>query len=100
MFLLGNLLAAFANVLDIVLTILYWLLLVRALISWVNPDPHNPIVQFLHKTTEPILTPIRRLLPIDFKIGFDISPIIAFLLIIFLRLFLVRSLMQISFRLQ
>lgn len=55
MFILSNLLVAVAHILDIALTILYWLILIRALISWVNPDPYNPIAQFLYKTTEPIL---------------------------------------------
>lgn len=58
--------------------ILVLLIVVRALISWVNPDPYNTIVQFLYKTTEPILMPIRRLLP---AMPVDISPIIAFVLI-------------------
>jgi YggT family protein len=80
--------------------VLYWLILVRALISWVNPDPYNPIVRFLYKTTEPILYPIRRMLPLDAGIGLDISPIIAFLILIFLRSFLVKTLLDISFRLR
>ena len=79
---------------------LYWLILIRALISWINPDPYNPIVQFLYKTTEPILYPIRKLLPLDFRFGIDISPIIAFLAILFLRWFLVQSLIDLSLRLR
>jgi len=100
MFALSNLLIAVANVLDILLTILYWLILIRALISWVNPDPYNPIVQFLNNVTEPILDPIRKLLPLGFRFGIDISPIIAFLLIIFLKSFLVRTLLDLSLRLR
>ena len=100
MFVLSNFLVALANVLDILLTILYWLILIRALISWVNPDQSNPIVQFLYKTTEPILYPIRKLLPLDFRFGIDISPIIAFLAIMFLRSFLVRTLMDWAIRLR
>mgnify|MGYP001492306816 CR=1 FL=1 len=100
MFALSNLLVAVANVLDILLTILYWLILIRALISWVNPDPYNPIVQFLNNVTEPILYPIRKLLPLGFRFGIDISPIIAFLVIIFLRSFLVRTLLDLSLRLR
>ena len=94
MFILYNFLIAFSHVLDIGLTILYWLLLIRALISWVNPDPLNPIVQFLYKTTEPILEPIRRFLPFNFKFGMDISPLIAFLIIIFLKSFLVKTIID------
>ena len=100
MFVFSNFLVAVANVLDILLTILYWLILIRALISWVNPDQSNPIVQFLYKTTEPILYPIRKLLPLDFRFGIDISPIIAFLAIMFLRSFLVRTLMDWAIRLR
>ncbi|MBU1871916.1 MAG: YggT family protein [Candidatus Omnitrophica bacterium] len=100
MFILSNFLLAFARVLEIILTIMYWLILIRALISWVNPDPHNPVVQFLYKTTEPILCPIRKLLPMDFRFGVDISPIIAFLAIWFLRSFLVKTLIDISLRLR
>lgn len=99
MFVLSNFLIAAARVLDILLTILYWLILIRALISWVNPDPHNPIVQFLYKTTEPILYPIRRFLPLGFRFGIDISPIIAFLAIMFLKSFLVRTLIYLALKL-
>jgi YggT family protein len=100
MFILSNLLSALAGILDVVLTILYWLILIRALISWVNPDPYNPIVQFLYKVTEPILYPIRKMLPLNFRFGIDISPIIAFLAIIFLKSFLVKTLVDLSLRLR
>jgi len=98
-FIMGNLLFAVAKIINIVLTILYWLIIVRALISWVNPDPYNPIVQFLHKATDPVLEPIRRIIPFHYKTGIDISPIIAFLLIIFIQNFLVRTLIGIAVRL-
>ncbi len=100
MFVFSNLFAALATLLNVILTVLYWLILIRVLISWVNPDPYNPIVQFLYKTTEPILYPIRRVLPFKIGIGIDISPIIAFLILIFLRSFLVKTLLDISFRLR
>ena len=100
MFVLSNLLAALASLLSIILTILYWLILIRALISWVNPDPYNQVVQFLFKTTEPILSPIRKMIPLQMGIGFDISPIVAFLAIIFLRSFLIKTLLDISFKLR
>lgn len=100
MFILSNLLTAIAHVLDIGLSILYWLILIRALISWVNPDPFNPIVQFLHKVTEPILEPIRRLLPAGLRFGIDISPLIAFLAIVFIKSFLVRTIVDLALRLR
>ena len=100
MFVISNFLMAFAQIINILLTITYWLIIIRALISWVNPDPYNPIVQFLYKTTEPILSPIRKILPVSFRFGIDISPIIAFLIIIFLQSFLVRTLTDLAVRLR
>jgi YggT family protein len=100
MFILSNFLVALAHILDILLTICYWLILVRAIISWVNPDPYNPIVQFLFKATEPILSPIRRILPAGLRWGIDVSPIIAFLAIIFLKSFLVKTVFDLALRLR
>lgn len=100
MFVLANFLSAIASIIDFLLTALYWLILVRALLSWVNPDPFNPIVQFLNKVTEPILAPIRKVLPPAFRFGIDISPIVAFLGIMFLRSFLVRTILDIAARLR
>ncbi|MBF0489736.1 MAG: YggT family protein [Candidatus Omnitrophica bacterium] len=96
MFVLSNFISAFAYMVDIALTILYWCILVRALISWVSPDPFNPIVQFLNRITEPLLEPIRRLMPPNLPV--DLSPIIAFFVIIFLKQFLVKSLFDLAAR--
>ena len=93
-------LSALAQVLNMAFSILYWLIIIRALISWVNPDPYNPIVQFLHSVTEPILYPIRKFLPFTFRLGIDLSPIIAIFILIFLQSFLVRTIMDLSFRLR
>lgn len=95
MFIAGNLFIALGRIADIFLTMAYWLILVRAVISWVSPDPYNPIVQFLYRVTEPILDPIRRLMP---RMTVDISPIIAFVAIIFLRAFLVQTLLDLGMR--
>lgn len=90
MILLGNLLAGLAVVVDMVLNMAMWMLIISALLSWVNPDPFNPIVRFLHAVTHPILKPIRRFVPpLGGKI--DLSPIIAIILIVFLQTFLVGS---------
>lgn len=94
MFILANFLFALARLLDVALTIFYWLILIKAIISWVNPDPYNAIVQFLHKVTEPVLEPIRKMLPASLKFGIDISPIVAFLAIIFLKSFLVKTIID------
>jgi YggT family protein len=97
MFVFGNLIIAIARVLDILLLLYTWIIFVRAIISWVNPDPWNPIVQFLHRVTEPVLQPIRRLMPFG---PMDFSPIIVFVIIIFLRSFLVVTLMDIGNRMK
>lgn len=99
MFIFGNLLLSIARLLDIIITLLYWLIIIRALVSWVNPDPFNPIVQFLQKTTDPILTPIKRALRMQFW-AVDISPIIAVLCLIFIQSFLVRTLTDLALRLR
>jgi YggT family protein len=98
MFILANFLNALAKVIDYGLTIYMWVIIIRALISWVNPDPYNPIVQFLYRITEPVLTLVRRLIPKRFiyKIGIDISPIIVLMIIFFLQNFLVISLLQLA----
>lgn len=87
-----------AKLADMIFTLVYWLIIIRALLSWVNPDPFNPIVQFLYKTTEPILGTIRRILPFTCAGGFDFSPIVAFLIIMFLKNFVVGTLVDLSYR--
>lgn len=96
MFVAGNMLEGLAHVLDWVLTLYMYVIIARALISWVNPDPFNPIVQFLERATEPVLAPIRRWL--GWRMGIDLSPIIAILIIIFLQYAIVRSLFDLSSR--
>jgi len=74
-----------------------WLIIIRALLSWVNPDPYNPIVRFLIKVTEPVLYFVRRKLPVYLG-GMDFSPVVVLLAIYFLRIFLVKSLMEMALR--
>jgi len=93
MFVIGNLLAAVAKVLDIALTVFMWIIIARAILSWVSPDPYNPIVRFIHNVTEPVLYQIRRKIPLSFG-GFDFSPIIVILAVIFLQQFVVQSLYE------
>ena len=95
MFVLSNFIVALAKVIDIVLTIYMWIIVFRALISWVNPDPYNQIVVFLYRFTEPVLRPIRRKLPVS-NIGIDFSPLIVILAIIFLQYFLVETMIQMA----
>ena len=98
MFVLGNFIIAVAQIIGAISTILTWIIIIRALISWVNPDPYNSIVQFLYRVTEPILMPIRRILPA--MGGFDLSPIVALVGIMFIRSFLVRTLIEFGMRLK
>ena len=99
MFVVGNFLQATATVLSYTIDILWWLIVIRALLSWVNPDPYNPIVQFIERSTEWILAPFRRWIPIH-KIGIDLSPLFAVLFLFFLKLFVVQSLSEIAIRLR
>jgi YggT family protein len=99
MFVLGNFLDAIAGVLEWVLTIYMWIVIIAALISWVNPDPYNPIVRFLYSVTEPVFARVRRLLPFQYM-AIDFSPLIVLLAIIFLQGFLVRTLHQVAASLQ
>ena len=95
MFILANLVEAVAHILLVILNILFWCIVARAIISWVNPDPYNVIVQMLHKITDPILYPIRKLIPTH-NIGIDLSPMIAIIGIMFLKIFLIQSLFQMA----
>ena len=97
MFVLGNLIGAVATVLDVVLNALGIILIVNALLSWVRPDPSNPIVRFLDQVSDAVCDPIRRLLP-TVVAGLDLAPMIAILAIWFLRMFVVNSLHELAFR--
>lgn len=98
MFVLSNFLFATARILDIVLWLYMWIIIIRALISWVNPDPYNPIVRFLYQATEPVLYRVRRYLP--YTGGIDFSALIVILIIVFLQAFLVNTLQELAFRLR
>ena len=99
MFIFANLLLAVAKILDIVFSIYMWIVIIAALISWVSPDPYNPIVRFLYSVTEPVFRRVRRLIP--FNLGpVDISPLIVILGIIFIRSFLINSLIEFGYKLK
>ena len=99
MFIIGNFLSATAQILKIVLELYMWIMIIRALLSWVNPDPYNPFVQFLNSITEPVLYRVRQFLPMN-GVGIDFSPMIVILIIIFLQSFLVNSIGMLAMRLQ
>jgi YggT family protein len=100
MFVLSNFLVALATVLGMALTIYTWIIIGRAIISWVNPDPYNPIVRFLYNVTEPVLYRVRRTIPFSYAGGIDFSPLIVLLGIYFLQIFLVRSLQDFALTLR
>ena len=95
MYVVGYFLKAVANVLNMVLWLYMWIIIARAVLSWVSPDPYNPIVRFINNVTEPVLYRIRSMIPLGFG-GIDFSPIVAILIIYFLQNFVVASLMRFS----
>ncbi len=95
MFILANFLVATAQALNLVLWLYMWIVIARALISWVNPDPGNPIVRFLYNATEPLLYRVRRSVPF-FAGGIDFTPLIVLIAIYFLQAFLVQSLLDMA----
>ena len=98
MFVAANFIYAVAKVIGFALNLYMWIIIARALISWVNPDPYNPIVRFLYNTTEPVLQALRRRLPLFFG-GVDFSPLLVVLVIVFLQRFAVASLHDLAVRL-
>jgi YggT family protein len=98
MFIFANFLSAIAYVINTLLTIYMWIIIISALISWVNPDPYNPIVSFLYRATDPLLSRVRRVIPN--LGGIDLSPMIVILVIIFLQRFVVNSLFELVSRLK
>jgi YggT family protein len=95
MFILGHFLDALAVVIYYILYIYMWLIIIRAVLSWVSPDPYNPIVRFIYNLTEPVMHWIRSRIPVSFG-GIDISPIVILLAILFLQKFVVGSLQGIA----
>ena len=98
MFMFGNFIKAIADLLNFVLSAYIWIIIARAVISWVNADPYNPVVRFLHQVTDPLLNRIRGFVPV--MGGFDLSPMVLILGVIFLQSFLVPTLRQIAAGLQ
>ena len=95
MYFVGYFIMAVANVLHYVLFFYMWIIIARAVLSWVSPDPHNPIVRFIYKVTEPVMYQVRSRLPVSFG-GIDFAPVVVILIIYFLQIFVVNSLMRFS----
>lgn len=91
MYFIGYFIRALAHIFNMVLTIYMWIIVARAVLSWVNPDPYNPIVRFIHNATEPVLAKLRSRLPLYFG-GIDFTPMVLILVIIFLTSWLVPGL--------
>lgn len=96
MFVFANFLQAFAGILDTVLTLYFWIIIVSAVLTWVNPDPYNPIVRIIYNLTQPVFMRVRRWLPFTYLSGIDFSPIAVLLAIQFLKMFVVRTLYQMA----
>jgi len=93
------LMSSFAVVILGIIGLYKWIIIISALLSWVQPDPYNPIIQFLNSITEPVLYRVRQLIPMS-GVGIDFSPMIVILIIIFLQSFLVNSIGMLAMRLQ
>ena len=99
MFILANLILAVGKIADILLSAYMWIIIISALISWVNPDPYNPIVRFLYAVTEPVLRRVRNI--VGFRTGvIDLSPMIVILAIMFVKYFLIQSLIELAYKLK
>ena len=95
MFVINSFLVALARLVDLVILAYIWIIVARAILSWVSPDPSNPLVRFLHRATEPVLRPVRERLPTH-QLGLDLSPMIVILVLYFLKEFLVPVLYRIA----
>lgn len=99
MFVVGNLLMTFARLLEIVINLYTFVIIIAALISWVNPDPYNPIVRILRSLTEPVYYRVRKWLPFVFVGGLDLSPLVVLLVLQLINGVVVMSLFQLGQRL-
>ncbi len=95
MFVANYFIVAVANLVNLVLWAYIWIIIARAILSWVNPDPFNPIVRFLYRSTEPVLRAVRLRLPTA-QMGLDLSPMIVILVLYVLESFLVSSLRDLA----
>jgi len=98
MFIFGNLLGAVAQIAHMIISVYIWVVIIAALLSWVNPDPYNPVVRFLRGATDPVLYRIRRFLPVFG--GIDFSPFVLILILYFLDMFVVKTLSDFAYRLR
>ncbi len=95
MFVFSNFISAMATLIDLILGAYIWIIIGRAIVSWVSADPYNPIVRFVYEVTEPLLARIRKVVP-TLGGGIDFSPMILIVAIMFLRSFIVPTLQQLA----
>lgn len=93
---MGLFIEGIAQVLSIVLNLYMWIVIISALLSWVNPDPYNPIVRTLRNLTEPVFWRVRRWMPFLMVGGMDLTPVVVLLAIVFLKTFLVGNLFRLA----
>jgi YggT family protein len=98
MFVVENFVSALAGLVDNLLWLYSWIVIAAVVLSWVNPDPYNPIVRFVRTVTEPVLARARRMFPFLYVSGIDLSPIVVLFAVQFLRIFLAGSLYQLAGR--
>ncbi len=98
MIVIATFLQAIAQILHMIISIYIWVIIIAALISWVRPDPYNPIVQTLYRLTEPAYALVRRFIPTVIG-GIDLAPLIIIIALQFIDMFLVRLLMMFAMRL-
>jgi len=99
-YIVSQFIAFLAKALDMLLNLYFWILVISALLTWVNPDPRNPIVRFLYSVTEPVLYAVRRRLPFVQTGGLDLSPIVVILGIMLLRYVVVAPLHRLAWEMQ
>ena len=97
MFVFAEFLRSLALLVSLLFNVVFFIIVIRIILSWVNPDPYNEIVQIIHRISEPILAPFRKL-PLQMG-GIDFSPIIAFVVLSVLKSFIVNILYQLAYRL-
>lgn len=94
MIVFANTLSAIALVLGSLLNIYFWIVIISAVLTWVRPDPYNPIVRTLRLMTEPVFYRVRKWLPFTYTSGLDFSPVVVLLVIELFNRIVVASLAQ------
>lgn len=99
MFVVANIVVGIAKILDAILNLYFWVIIASAVLSWVNPDPYNPVVRVVRNLTEPVFYRVRKWLPFTYVGGLDLSPLVVLLGIQIINSVLVQSLYQLAVRL-